>query len=311
MVHKITRRRRKKTKKNQQKRLRGGNQKTDESACDFVSSRGILRSCTVHSSNPVSSIKTLEGYDFSKIIDGCTVYITGSAIPAFVRILDTLPGKFILVSGDCDESIPDTVLSKEEFKKFIESDKIIHWFSQNCVEKHPKLSQIPIGLAYHVIAPPLEQETELNKMKSISKPFHERKIMCYANFHLTQHNIDIPDRREAKEKIPAECIYYEPSRKDKYETLKNQTDYAFVVSPHGNGLDCHRTWEALCLGCIPIIKTSPLDPLYEELPVLIVKDWSEVIQSKLESTVSDFKDKNFKYDKLKLKYWMDVIKSAT
>ena len=44
----------------------------------------------------------------------------------------------------------------------------------------------------------------------------------------------------------------------------------------GNGLDCHRTWELLYLGCIVITRTSPLDPLFEGLPVVIVRDWEEV-----------------------------------
>jgi hypothetical protein len=49
-----------------------------------------------------------------------------------------------------------------------------------------------------------------------------------------------------------------------------------VVSPHGNGLDCHRTWESLVLGNIVIVKRSSLDPLYEGLPVVIVDDWREI-----------------------------------
>jgi len=49
-----------------------------------------------------------------------------------------------------------------------------------------------------------------------------------------------------------------------------------VVSPHGNGLDCHRTWESLVLGNIVIVKRSSLDPMYEGLPVVIVDDWREV-----------------------------------
>ena len=52
--------------------------------------------------------------------------------------------------------------------------------------------------------------------------------------------------------------------------------YRFIISPHGNGLDCHRTWEALALGCYPIIKSSPLDCMFEGLPVIIVNNWNEV-----------------------------------
>ena len=76
--------------------------------------------------------------------------------------------------------------------------------------------------------------------------------------------------------------------------------YKYVISPHGNGLDCHRTWEALVLGCIPIMKSSPLDPLFEGLPVLIVKEWSDIRQELLDN----FQGNNSNLEKLELSYWI-------
>jgi hypothetical protein len=49
--------------------------------------------------------------------------------------------------------------------------------------------------------------------------------------------------------------------------------HKFVVAPRGNGWDTHRLWEALYLGCVPIVESSVLDPLYKQLPVLIVNTW--------------------------------------
>jgi hypothetical protein len=96
----------------------------------------------------------------------------------------------------------------------------------------------------------------------------------------------------------------------RYISWKKQTTYAFVLSPHGNGLDCHRTWEALCLGCIPIVKTSPLDSMYDGLPVLIVDDWKDITIKLLQNTVDNYKDRPFIYEKLLLSYWMNKIHSS-
>jgi len=49
------------------------------------------------------------------------------------------------------------------------------------------------------------------------------------------------------------------TRLQRHDLWKKKTTYAFSVSPHGNGLDCYRTWEDLVLGCIVIVKTSVLD----------------------------------------------------
>lgn len=299
------------------KRMRGGTN-TSENMCIYVSSRGILKSCYVHNSNPTSSTTTLDGIDLSKIKENSTVYITGSAVSEFAKHLDEIQNKFILVSGDCDETIPADIFSDDEFNKFINSEKIIHWYSQNCTKTHPKLSIIPIGLDYHSTGDrdknmsPVQEEQMLNDIIKLSKPFYEREKKCYSNFYL---NKDKPykyyyNRRNAVDKVPKELVTYEMERVTKNISFTNQIKYAFVISPHGNGLDCHRTWEALCLGCIPIVKKSPIDRLYTDLPVLIINNWSDLSQDLLNNTISDFKDRKFNYEKLKLKYWMDKIKTG-
>ena len=292
------------------RKMYGGSSHTEKDN-KYVSSRGILLSCDIHSPNPISSMMSFHDVDFTKIKDGSTVYITGTAIRTFLTKIESIPNKIILVSGDCDETIPEAVLSNDSFIKFIESDKIIHWFSQNCVGKHPKLSPIPIGLDYHSIKNTSIKYREdlMNKVKSESKSFHERLIQCYSNFHFAmgEDRKYTYDRRDALAKIPPELLYKEPTRVSHEDTFTNQSKYAFVISPHGNGLDCHRTWEALVLGCIPIVKTSPIDSLYDDLPVLILKDWGDLTKELLEKTIHDFKSGSFNLDKLTLKYWMDKI----
>jgi hypothetical protein len=121
------------------------------------------------------------------------------------------------------------------------------------------------------------------------------------------------DRKNALAEIPADIVYYEPEMVTRLKTWNKQKEYAFVISPHGGGYDCHRLWEALILGCIPIVKTSPIDTLYEGLPVLIVNEWSDVTIELLTKTIVEFKEKEinkkFVYEKLSLQYWIHKFKS--
>jgi hypothetical protein len=176
---------------------------------------------------------------------------------------------------------------------------------------------MPIGLDYHTmtnkfswgpITSPKMQEEILIHIKNKSLPFYEREIKCYANFHFLMTTKYGYDRKDAYDNIDKSLVYYEENKVMRTITWGKQSKYAFVISPHGNGLDCHRTWEALVLGCIPIVKTSKLDKLYDELPVLIVQDWKDISQELLINTINDFKNKKFNYDKLTLKYWIDKIK---
>jgi len=300
-----------------------------ENNCKYVSSRGIMKSCDIYSnSNPVSSVKTLIDYDFTKGFDNCLIYVCSSAIPEFASKLYDINSdinyRFIIISGDADESIPNDIFTDTEFIKFIENDKLLYWYSQNCVGIHPKLKQIPIGLDYHTLSnntnhswgeniKPLEQEKLINFINKNSKPFWERENKCYSNFHFSINGAKFGyDRTDAMNSINKELVYYEPEQIKRKETWEKMSKICFIISPHGNGLDCHRTWESLCLGCIPIVKKSILDKLYEDLPVLIVNKWSDVNTELMNNTIENYKNKHlsnkFNYSKLSLQYWIDKIK---
>lgn len=289
--------------------------------CTFVSSRGILKSCEIYSSTPTSSVRSLLNYDWDKLKPGSIVYVCTDAIGDFLCVFNKILYPIILVTGDSDLDVPTQVFqSHDDFIEFIENPKIIHWFSQNLVLTHSKLSSIPIGIYFHSMpvgdsgweqpkdSPPEQEKLLINILKS-SLPFSKRLIKAHANFHFLMTTKYGTDRIRAKELISPDLIDYEPRRVDRETTWRNQSKYAFVISPHGNGLDCHRTWEALCLGCIPIVKTSPLDPLYEGLPVYIVNDWSDVTEENLRRVLKDFSQRKFDLNRLTLKYWMDKINS--
>jgi hypothetical protein len=297
----------------------------EEFNCKIVCSRGILKSCKIHSLKPISSIKQLIYYDFAKMVEGDTLYICTSAIPYLTKVINQINKPFILVSGDSDEECSINLFSmyglrkEDEFNKFINNNLILHWFSQNCtILNHKKISPIPIGLDYHTLfenenhswgekSSPLEQENVIMQLNEKSLPFKNRIKMCYANFHFQLNTKYGYDRKNAINEISKDIIYYEYSPIPRKESWIRQSKMAFVISPHGNGLDCHRTWEALVLGCIPIVKTSPLDILFEDLPVLIVEEWRVVNEELLNETILLFSNKEFNYNKLTLKYWMSQI----
>jgi len=277
-----------------------------ENECKFVSSRGLMKSCNIYSSTPCSSIRYCINLKyFSKPSKTTIIYINSSAIPYFAHnVFPTIKESIILVTGDCDETIPNDLLNQMNFDSFINDDRIIKWFCQNWVGNHKKYHTL--SNKNHEWGPkttPIEQETLLQKIKDKSVTFPERIHKCYANFHFLTTTRYGHDRISAINKIPKDLVYYEPNKIKRINTWINQSKYTFVISPHGNGFDCHRTWEALCLGCIPIMKKSQISHLFEDLPVLIVENWEDISENLLESTIKDFKAKKFNFEKLLLSYW--------
>lgn len=83
----------------------------------------------------------------------------------------------------------------------------------------------------------------------------------------------------------------------------------FVASPPGNGLDCHRTWEAIYLGSVPIVLRGTLAAsLIDDLPIVAVDQWDEVLdlnQNELEALYFDTISKPEK--KAFMPYWVSKI----
>ncbi len=88
-------------------------------------------------------------------------------------------------------------------------------------------------------------------------------------------------------------------------------EHHFVACPIGHGYDTHRTWEVLLSGSIPIVESTSMDSMYENLPVLIVHRWSEVTQDLLKNVSHDFRLRDdLNLEKLFFGYWRDLIMAA-
>lgn len=297
-----------------------------ENNCYFVCSRGLLKSCTFHSPNPISSCSTDIKYlvnmlQSNKMFNGMSIYICSDLLKFFVnKILPYLKHTFVLVSGDSDLCVPKEALTMEETFLILKSPLLLKWLTQNSrIEDNDKIIQMPIGLDYHTILRnpkcswrlpeeghlPIQQEEILKNIIKMSNPFYERIPKIYINF--TVNNDRFNQRKLALDTICGELTSIHTDFIPRTQTWKNMSQYSFVLSPTGIGLDCHRTWEALVLGCIPIICVKEFKTLFEDLPVLIVNDWNEVTKDLLENTIEDFKNRTFNKNKISLKYWTDRI----
>lgn len=130
----------------------------DESKCKFVSSRGLLKSCSFHSPDPKSSNSFDNGYlidmlNSDKMFDGMSIYVCSDLLSFFVNdILPTIKHRFTLVSGDSDMTIPKDALNEIQKNTLLNHKLLIAWYAQNTSIQSGKLYQMPIGLDYHTVS---------------------------------------------------------------------------------------------------------------------------------------------------------------
>ena len=82
--------------------------------------------------------------------------------------------------------------------------------------------------------------------------------------------------------------------------------YKFVISPEGNGIDCHRHYEALLAGCIPIVEHNPLiEEKYKGCPILYTTDYSEITEEYLQQKYQEMLHTEYDFSRLFLSFYSD------
>ena len=271
---------------------------------------------------------------------GAVVHVKTDHIDDFVvAMLPALRQPVVLVTGDSDAS------AVRRHRQLLEHPMIGHWFAQNCDldEDHPRLSPIPIGLDNPVytkfekrlgfmvdtlagrshfdprfVTNDTGNQRRFNAAAGVARAAIGNKplrVLCtfHKNHRLTPDISHLPDRVAAVAALRDEpfCHFVE-RRIPQEECWRMHADFAFEASPQGNGMDCFRTWEALALGTVPIVRTSPLDRLYRghALPVVIVAEWSEVTPRRLEQWAEELAPQlGPARNKLSAAYWTDLVRT--
>ncbi len=236
--------------------------------------------------------------DVRKIKVGDVVFLSAEKLPFFQNIiLPQIHSNFLLITHHGDQSIT------KDYLEVVNSPKLIHWFAQNNQLEHPKITAIPIGL-----------EDSWRHNNGIVKDFiklrkkREHKIPRVLYGFNTNTNLLV--RSKAMEILSkfelADRIDVNPR---KYRKILNK--YMFVASPEGNGIDCHRTWEALYLGTIPIVVGKKFYSQFEYFPGLILESWEELSEFKEKELIEIYKEKTALLGETPYiweNYWRDFIK---
>ena len=183
----------------------------------------------------------------------------------FIHILYQRPPKnrFILITHNSDK------LFNDEYYRQLEPF-VSRVYAINNICRNPNVYTIPIGFRdhpYDTMSILTATPTNVDKSILLYMNFElntnmEKRMGCL--MHFIKYNWIEKEGFTKQQALPLP-EFYEKIAKSKY-----------ILSPEGTGIDCHRIYEALYLNAIPIIKTTAMDEFYAQLPVVIVKDWSEI-----------------------------------
>lgn len=244
------------------------------------------------------NIHKISDFDQQDIGKYKKIFIYGDFIHDFMdKFLDHLNDNTIIVTHNSDNGIYD------EHKKYLDSKKISKWFCQNRELSHPKLFSIPIGIANSQWP-----HGNQNTIRGIRENNTKKDSLVYKNFQIgTNHGErGLCDNVTNTNGI---LMYPNTSQEQYWNNIKSSL---FVISPPGNGIDCHRIWECLYLQSVPILKLVGKQKhafsQFTHLPILFVDDWSEVTIQFLRSKIQHYIDFNFNsISEIDINFWRDQI----
>ena len=216
---------------------------------------------------------------------------------------EVCPKEHVLITHNSDYYISPKTL------KFAETLGLpLHWFAQNVLVQHPKITPIPIGLERVRWFPHMRKRDIL--LEYMSKIDTTPTELCLANFSLSTTYF------QRKACLDFSCTFstidvdnsvIQHPYTDFIESVKK---HYFVLCPEGNGIDTHRLWETLYLGRIPIVTNNITVESFKDLPILIIPSWNYLTQDILINFLKNFQaDRiNYSLEKMNFQYWEKLIR---
>ena len=231
-------------------------------------------------------------------------------------------------------------------RDILDNPLLLHWFTVNYDGSvvHPKLTPIPLGPNFHRLdindqgkpihsryidwgepKPYFEQESELARSAFQARHSTKRRLQIFYDAHLNETSrrwITHPLRQAyphtkflSRSGIAAffkdrSFFHVQHKRQPRIAQWQDREHFLFSISPVGKGLDCYRTWESLILGQVVIVQKGPLDPLYADLPVVVVDSWEEVTPANLRTWSLKFREQTQDvkiHEKLGFDYWYKKV----
>ncbi len=251
---------------------------------DFISGSYFKKHCRYRIGEYTSAQNHHFAFEVNEDIDNDYVFCKTEYLLRLINAIQNkeivLPNRFVLFTHNSDIGICDTFFVLESLPQ------LRHWYAQNLNSVNSLVSPLPIGIAN----PKWEHGNTDRFFKIVTeKIFHSTKEnIVYVNFNLATN---LEERSHCLynlgSEITTKCTKYpdftNPDAHNRF-TKETQEDYLrdmaasyFVISPNGNGIDCHKTWEALYMKAVPIVTQSVMADEFKKLgiPLLIINDWSE------------------------------------
>jgi hypothetical protein len=191
------------------------------------------------------------------------VFCYSCSLELLMNKIHLFKNKFVLVSHNEDENVT------EKYLPLANNPMIIKWFAQNLMIDHDKVEPLPIGIANS-----MWPHGNIEHLIHIQNKYEnvEKTNDFFFNFSLSTNERARFQCKTIIESKGLTFIYHIP--REIY--LEKLASYKFAICPEGNGIDCHRLWEAYYLNVIPIMLKNQFSlHIQKYLPCVLLNSWDD------------------------------------
>lgn len=172
--------------------------------------------------------------------------------------------ELIIHNGDQVPGEPGMQLLNKSFKSVFS----VNWLGGSEIAK-----PLPIGLENAAKLRNGVQKDFIREINRGLKPLYQRDIELLVCFSIWTNSAIRTEALNWARTLSGATIIDKPITPRAYRKLVLRSKY--VLSPPGNGADCHRTWEALYLGAVPVVLDEYWPFSDYDIPVLSLRNWGE------------------------------------
>lgn len=244
----------------------------------------------------------LKPFDPSKLEDNMIIYCVTDQAETLYRILRQAKKKVFIIFGRSVVTVNDS------FIPFVEELGCLHIFSQNCTINNDFFTPIPLGLENRHFFVHSSPSNSISLLSSYieQQNIRKRDQSLFASFSL------ITNKTERKE-----CLLYsmqnqltrlnmtfDPSISSSQQYFYQQLITSkYSICPWGNGIDTHRFWQSLYLGCIPITRKHRALETFYSIGGVFLDSWKQLESINMNATYQ------IDYEKLYFPYWQRKIRT--
>ena len=224
----------------------------------FISGDGF-RALAQHAFDEISD------FDPAQVENNDAIFVRSDfVIDFFEHKHPHIKNKYIIITHNNDQNID------KSYERYID-EKVIHWFGQSVLFKHPKASPIPSGI-----------QNLRERNNSIGKrSFFDRKEIKKDGPMSIRYGFSVrsnPERVLIEKKLEACPLAKRIGTANQNEYFEEVAKSYFLIGPPGRSIDCHRNWEAIYLKTVPIVLREPMTEYFKGigLPMLLIDSWGAI-----------------------------------